>query len=544
MESSEQKGKILQQLRELLRSGDLEKAEAIQLENELGAGQTTMVATTTFQELVGKRKLRLAIDISMKYSLDPEKRNAAIRQEFGRLITDQKFEEAIQWGKENAMASNEYLNAATKLFDQKLKENDAEGAMGIADKYQVPKDMVQTSAQQWFNEAYLRKDFYWAARLGGVYNIAPKRVLMAATKAMIETAREEDWNRVISLQDEFSIFSDDGFKEMREQDRDMLIGLIYTRGLKKLMADDRFILVHTIIDKLELLNVRTKVPEFRRLTKKLYTDLVVIHNRYLERGQCKEAIAWSHQFHLLDKGMPTEAKFSLVRAVQSQHDLLLHKDDYEMAKMIRETYDILRFTLIPEAQQISLEAATAYVKRALDRGDVDQAFHAVEDYHVPMRLYVVDTFNSCLQHLRARNYEKAFVLRDKFKVDPKNREISEEAQKQFELLMKENLLEAAAELGRQFHLDQKKTRQAAMAGWQRLMESKEFEKARGVAKRFRLPAAFTQKTARGIIAELQKNNQQDVADRLRRDYRLQKSLWESVMEFFQRLPLFGNSGNT
>jgi hypothetical protein len=535
MQDSNDRSEGIKKLRKAIAAGEFEQVDLIGSEYDIGKAEAVMVATTLFQEYFDKDDFRHALLIGQHFELDPLKRDMAIRMEFGKLLAQFEYEQAIQWSSDYGMSKNEVMSAVVKLFEEQLNQNNAEGAMEIAERYNVPKDMVMNSALKWFNRACLDKQFYWACKVGKMYEVPEKRVLIVAMKAMLEGLKAGDWAKVFDLQEQFDVISDFGFAELREQDRQMLVDHVYRLGIQKLVKEERVTVLCKIVEKLSLLNPESKISDLRRLAGRIHKELIGLHNNFMKHDQLDDAIWMCAQFPLLAKGLPIDGRQSLIRTVQNKHNECMRKDDYPNAKKLRLAYELFRVNVMPDIFQESVDAAKGFLLRSLHANEIALVIEVALAYDIPKKMYAQEIVKVCAENLKTKNFEKAFALREKFKLDVTAGEIKSAANKQFDIAFKENLNEVAAEIGRQFKLNKHKTRKLAVRAWRRLIETNEMDAAKNLAKRHQLSLRLLQKEARKLYMKLVRNNETEKAERLRKDYKFSLNLFEMFFEFFRGL---------
>ena len=84
-------------------------------------------------------------------------------------------------------------------------------------------------------------------------------------------------------------------------------------------------------------------------------------------------------------------------------------------------------------------------------------------------------------------------------------------------------------------MKEKRVINAAFIIWQRHMESGRYSEAFGVKRRFRIPKSRTEASAKEVYGTLILEVKADQAVIIRKNYRLNLSVWEMLLEFVKKV---------
>jgi hypothetical protein len=535
----EHKTEILRKFKAELADANFEQATLVQQENQLSIGDIMSTVNTLFTELIDKKHFTQALEVGRYYRLDSNKLNDLINLEFARLFAVKEYENAIKWANEYNLSESEAAKAASKFFQSLLEKGDIDGALEIPEKYRVKKETFETISQQWFNEAYQRKEYFHAAMIGAQFSVSPKRVLLAARSAFLQAVNNDDLKIALRIQREFDLFSDTAFGEIRAQDRQALTKVVFAKGVMNMVNSKRYKRLEEFLKGMGLFDQKFKTKELHDLASQILVELAKVHNELLEQNQLEKATLWYNRFSLLDDFVPSETRHLIIRSAESFHNMLLERLDIEGARNVKHTYGLFKEHVTPESLNVGLNAALVYVDKAIDTGEVDGCKKVIEDYDLPIDKYMPLLKKGILHHLRRRNFEPTFDIIKKFKVDVSaDDQLQREAKMQFDDSVKSKLVEIAAEIGVHFKLDKAITGVAALQAFERHLKYGRYDKAYQIYRANRLPRKNVMPIIKEVYEYNSRNGNEKVAERLRRQYHLDLSIMETIFQLLRKFGMF------
>ena len=532
MESTEKSDKrdFISNIKNELLEGHFEKALLLQNNSELQLNEINSIANTVFLEILAQKKYGRAIELAERYNLSQTMVNDAAAKGFIYLLVHHKYEEAVKWGLDYKLSSNELVKAKTKLFESLIEKKNIKGALNAVGKYNIPHDAIKNSASAAFNNAYQNKDYSTAAFLGKEFDMPRKRVLLAAVKAFEEHILKEKWNDLIELENEFNIISDSAFNEISEKDRISAINTFFENAVKKNIKIGKLKIAISILESTGIMSRKySKVP-LKELINKILIEIAHVHKILLTKGNFEDAFDIINRFELLESNAPVEVKASVIEAAQSFNEILLKKNQFEEARNLKKKYGLFDKNVLPGSFEAGLSSACNLIK-----GDLNKSSEVIKEYNIPKDRSTVIATNVVIVKLNKSQFEDVFSIINKFKVNFSDEKLQEEAQNKFLDALKNNHFEIAAELGRIFNIDAKKTKECAYKAWQRYIKSGKFDKALYFKKVYKIPPSWTENTAREVYKYNLTISRPDIAKKIRSEYYIKSNIFTIILEYIKSI---------
>ncbi len=537
MESTEKSDKrdFISNIKNELLEGHFEKALLLQNNSELQLNEINSIANTVFLEILAQKKYGRAIELAERYNLSQTMVNDAAAKGFIYLLVHHKYEEAVKWGLDYKLSSNELVKAKTKLFESLIEKKNIKGALNAVGKYNIPHDAIKNSASAAFNNAYQNKDYSTAAFLGKEFDMPRKRVLLAAVKAFEEHILKEKWNDLIELENEFNIISDSAFNEISEKDRISAINTFFENAVKKNIKIGKLKIAISILESTGIMSRKySKVP-LKELINKILIEIAHVHKILLTKGNFEDAFDIINRFELLESNAPVEVKASVIEAAQSFNEILLKKNQFEEARNLKKKYGLFDKNVLPGSFEAGLSSACNFLESSLISSDFNKSFEVIKEYNIPKDRSTVIATNVVIVKLNKSQFEDVFSIINKFKVNFSDEKLQEEAQNKFLDALKNNHFEIAAELGRIFNIDAKKTKECAYKAWQRYIKSGKFDKALYFKKVYKIPPSWTENTAREVYKYNLTISRPDIAKKIRSEYYIKSNIFTIILEYIKSI---------
>ena len=213
------------------------------------------------------------------------------------------------------------------------------------------------------------------------------------------------------------------------------------------------------------------------------------------------------------------------------------------ALIIKDNYCLFDKNILAKSLETVSRVAAEYLRKALNDGKVGNAKLAIQEYSIPKDTVWRIASEAIVNLLHSQKNIEAFEIVKELKVDVNDQQIQSEAQASFEESYENGQFELATNLSFYFKLNDKRAVQAAFILWQKHIEAGEHQHALDLKKRHKIPKKMTEPVVSDIYKTLLADKNTEQAITIRRDYKLKPSIWQWIVEFFQKL--FSNhSGNS
>ncbi|NVM00936.1 MAG: hypothetical protein HWN67_01250 [Candidatus Helarchaeota archaeon] len=533
VEGEKKKDEVTDIKRELI-EGSFEKAVMLQKGSKLQLSEVKSIASTAFSELCSQNKYERAIELAERYNLPSEKTNEASLKGFTYFISKGEYEKAAKWGLEHKMSPSETTKAKIKIFESLISKKDIKGALKAVDEYNIPLEPIMNTANAAFSDAYQRKDYLSAAILGKEFNMSRKRVLIAAVNAFKAQIAKENWDGLIAVENEFNVLSDSVFDDILERDRESTIEIFYKNAIQENIVKGRAKLVIHILESTNILKRKYKDVSLKELMNKISLEIGRLHNLLLTKGNERDAIQIKDHFELLGTDALLEMKTSVIETAHSYHDVLLKKNQFDEAKNIKAEYGLFDKNRLSGDINAALTAVFEFLENLISREDFEGSMEVIKEYNIPKDKIAGIATKIIIDKLNKLEFESAFLILNELKIDPSFEELKNEAQNQFLDAFNSNHFEVAAEIGKFFKLDEKKTKVSAYKAWEKHMKNARYDKAFQFKKEYKIPSDWTEEVAREIYEYNMQISRPDIAKKIRCVYGIKYSLFDLIVEYIKR----------
>ncbi len=514
---------------------NFDKVYKIAAEHGISKNKISNTASMVYEELIKKEEFKNAYTIANEYSMDESKLDIAASREFRKLIANGLIDDAIEWGKKTKKIKEFEINKITiREFLNLLKKNKPRKALKLIDKYKIPTSQVMDDAMYYYNKSFKINDFLTAAILGKKFNFSEKRTYTAAVRVLKKVIASKDVEKIIYINKEFDIFTDQVFDVIDPNDSSILsseFANIIEEYLNKYDIDK----VINIFSQIDILSGKYKNQFLADMVESIYQKIGLSHNRLLKMEMREKATMLKDEFDLIEKDVPYETKKIVIDGAQNFHNSLLDNYDYEAAKSIKDEYKLFGKNAIENSVEVSLQVSSDYLAKTFMRGEFDRSNRVIEDYDIPKEKVIEIAKKIILGKLNAEGYKNAVEILKRFKIDPAEPEFEVNAPNVFKDMLNTENYEAAAEIGLFFNLDRKETLRASVISWNKKINNSDFEEAFLLYKRHKIPNTAIKKTAAEVYKSYLEKNDLKTCKTIRKQYKLSIGVFGLIVEFIKRI---------
>ena len=534
---NESNEELLVTIRNELINGNFDEAIRLEGEHLISSHIMTSIANSVFDGFIRDKKFALAVSIGRKFSLSPEKIKDAVLMEFHKLMGQEKYEEAIEWGLETKLPDYEITRAAVKWMEVAIMEVDVKKALELRSDYSITQDQIGNIWQKGYDKAVEEEKYFDAALLSREFGASERKTLLTASKALKNSISKKAFSEIISVEKEFRFFHDSSFSLLGDDEAKSVVEAFLEFLDICLKNNDGKILVE-VIDGIRILYSYYTNHHLKGLVDVILKKSVDIHGNLMKNNEYSEAQTIKEQLELYEEMVPMELKRQVLAQAVEFHNRILKKGDFETAKDVKDKYQIMGIYSSPKLIDSIQKAAIEYLSDCIKKGRLKRANFIIEDYNIPAS-DVKEIANEEMKYLlESEKYDVAFDALVKFEISTDDSELKGIAVKSFERSVKNGYYEIAAELGYTFGIRNPNVKKAAKIVWERLMDAQDYAKARIIKKKHKLTRKDTLEIAQKAYDMNMVKNNVDVAKKIRDDYGIGLGFFEWLIELIKSILRF------
>jgi len=526
---------IIKSIYENILEGNFHQAEILEKDNSITTIEIIKIAEKAFKELVKKNQFSLAISISEQYNLPTERRIEAVTAQFRLFNRRGEYEKSIEWGMKYKLPKNEVITVAVKAFDEEVSVGNVEKALKYKNEYLIPYNLIAPTARQAFNIFFEQQKNLYAFLIGQEFDISRKRMLTAGVRAYQQILNDGDIDRFVELEAKFKILGDREIGQIGESDIKYFIKIFKEVVVRELLDKGKADRLAKIVDSLKFVEHRGNNPLLGTMVKQIAEEVSYAHNNIMETGNYPEAFRLVESFHLLSNDISTDAKVKIIETAEKAHHKLIGENNLHGAKIIKDNYNLFGKNIISKSLETVSKVSAEYLGKALSDGDVENAKLAIKEYTIPKDTVWEIASGAIVTLLRSRKYIEAFEVIKELKIDVNEQQLQSEAQASFEESYEKGQFELATNLSFYFKLNDKRAVQAAFILWQKHIKASKYEHAMDMKKRHKIPKKMTDPVVKEIYNTFIVDKKTEQAIAIRHAYKLKPSIWQWIVEFFQKL---------
>lgn len=529
------KDAIKQSICENIIAGNFHQADGLEKDNLITTIEMIKIAEKAFKELMKKNEFSIAISTSEHYNLPVERRVEAVITQFRLFNRNREYEKSIEWGREHKLPESEVITVAVKAFDEALNVGDVEKALKYKNEFRIPYNLIANTARQAFNIFFEQRKNLYAYLIGQEFDISQKRMLTAGVRAYQQVLNDGDVARFVEMETKFSILGTRDIGQIDESDIKYFNKTFNDVVVRGLLDENKANQLAKIVDSLKFVNNRGNNPLLGTMVKQISEEVSYAHNNIMEAGNYTEAFRLVESFRLLSNDIPSEIKVKIIEAAEKAHHKLISENNLNGAKVIKESYSLFNKNIIANSLETVAKVSAEYLEKVLNEGDVINAKLAIQEYSIPKDTINEIASEAIVKLLHSRKNIEAFEIVKELKIDVNDEKIQTEAQSCFEESYENGQFELATNLSFYFKLKDKRAVQAAFVLWQKQIEAGTYQHALNLRKMHKIPKKMTDPIINGIYNTLIANKKTEQAIAIRREYKLKPSIWQWIVEFFQKI---------
>ncbi len=528
------KGDVLISLRARLHDGKLDEAKQLEREELVPGHIVTTIANSVFDTLMMEREFLRALELARKYELTVDKIGEAILQQFRYLESKNEFERALEWGQKNGIANFEITRAIIKWIEHNILQGIVEKAVEIKTKFNISHEQIGSLWQQGYDRAFEEGRFFDAALLSREFGSSERKTMLTAAKAFKKAIMENDKQRIIDIDREFRFFNEDRFTLLGEEESKTVVDSFQSYLRSKFRKGDSKEGLE-IIEGVHILYGDHANHFLKGLTSFIYKETADAHGILLEMDKYDDAKKVFDDIDFTQEKIPTDLKRKVTQQAVEYHNRILQKGNIDQAKRVKDEYQLLGMYSPAETINSIQDAAGDFLSECIRRGEFKKAAFIMEEYNIPQPEVLELVTKDVKTLLEEEKFTVVFDILMKYKVNTNDEEIRDAALKGFEKCMEKGYYEIAADLGHIFELNIPRVKEAAKIVWERFMEAEDYQKARVVKRKHKLPRKDTHKIARQHYSANMERNKSDIAKKIREDYSIDVGFVAWLMEVIRTI---------
>ncbi len=519
-----------------LTAGNIDRAKDIEHEHDISLIEAKRTAEEVVEGLVKKSKnLPVAVEITTQYDLDNELKIKAVSLHLRELLRNKKYDEGIDWAKENGLPTNEVNNIAIKAFNESLSQREVKKALDYKHKYQLPDNLVFDKVINKFNHFFDSKDYESAMLLGQDFDISRKRTLISSIRAYHQFINSENLAKLISFEKKYNILGDRELHLVDEADlkllgnvfRDMIVVSLLSRGNPDMLAQ--------VVHKLNLFEKGETNPVAKQIVKYVIEEVINLHNKFLNSGLYTDGLKVVENFNLMTHELSPDQKVKLIAAAEAAHNKVLKENNLSLAKSIKENYLLYTKNIIGDSIEKLNSVVDKVMVELLARGNAADIKNVVKEYDVSDKRISEMANIALVTLMKERKFVEAFNIAGDLKIKSFDAELNQQVKKDFENAIKDGQIELAANIGYAFNLKGQKIKKAALVIWRKNLEAGKYNEAISIKRKHKLPKPMVEPIAKEVYENLISENKSEEAARVRQMYRLNLSIMGLFKEVFKKI---------
>jgi len=535
MKSKGKENKQIEEFQTALLNGNLDKAEEIKKNLGFSEGEIhEFVVRDVMPILEKKTKFRQAIDIAKKYDFNKREISDLVYLEFKSLIKKSRYKEAAEWGRKHDVPKSEVNVIAERVFSNLVREQKYEEALSFCERFELNHDRIYETAIDAFNGCFNKRYYLLTALYGKKFKLSDRRTTTAAAMEILNCIEKNDLEKIVRIESDFNIFSDNGFSYIDTSVREILVEEFTKKLIDQNFEEGKENVVFSLLENLQLLNKRITFKPLIELIDSIYNSAAIYHNKYLRMEDISRAKNIIEFFNLFDDDVPYDIRAMVINGAIDYHNKLLKDINYSAAKQIKNDYKLHTENLIENSIEKLSKYAYDFVWNLLITSDLNLIPEVIREYSLNDEEKLKRLAKEALfSMLEKEKYKSAIEILKKFNLDPKDQHIEEKAHFLFESLEKRGEYEAAADIGLYFNLDKERVDKLAVKAWTYKIKEERFDEALNVYNRFKTAKGKLKKQAKRLYGSFLEVNDVESAKRLRREYKLRIGFTHWFEELFK-----------
>ena len=531
IESAELKQSLLEQMI----GGNFSEVEMLGKDHAVSAIEVIGLAEKAFHELMKAKKYNLAFKLGENYDLQTELRIEAVNSQFRLYLANKEFDNAIEWGRNYKIPETEIRNAGVKAFNEALDSREVLKAIEFKNNFKIPFDLISSQARRWFNIYFENQSYLKALMLGMEFDISRKRTLTAGLRAYINLLEENKVGEFAQLEKNYSIISDRDLSQVDKFEFKNFSKVFIENVVKDFISKEKVDQLAALIDTLKLIENRDFSAYIGSLMKETIAEVALLHNTILSSGNYNSAFRIVVNFKLLSNIVPADTKIRIIETAEKLHHNFMQQDNLLAARTVKENYKLFNENIITNSIETVTNVSSEFLKNSIISGKIDEAMIVIDEYQLKGDKLNEIISTALIKQLKARKFLEAFEIVEELKVNVSSTNIKTEAKASFNEAYENGQMELSTNIARHFKLREKRVINAAFIIWQKQMESGKYEDAVDLRKKMRIPKAKTQEVAKDAYNMLISQGRSVQAVQLRKDYSLNLSIWEIVVELMKKV---------
>ncbi len=531
IESAELKQSLLEQMV----GGNFSEAEMLEKDHSVSAIEVIGIAEKAFLELMKTKKYNLAYKLGENYGLPSELRIEAVNSQFRLYIANKEFDKAVEWGRKYKIPESEIINAGVKAFNEALDSRDVVKAIEFKNNFKIPFDLIASQARRWFNIYFENQSYPKALILGTEFDISRKRTLTAGLRAYFVLLGENKINEFARLEENYSIISDRDLSQVDKFEFKNFSKVFIENVVKDLISREKVDQLATLIETLKLIENRDFSAYIGSLMKETIAEVAFLHNNILTSGNYNSAFRIVENFRLLSNIVPADIKVRIIETAEKLHHNFMQQDNLLAARTVKDNYKLFNENIITNSIETVTNVSSEFLKNSILRGKIDEVKTVIEEYQLKGEKLNEIVSTSLIKQLKSRKFLEAFEIVEELNVRVSSADIKAEAKASFNEAYENGQMELSTNIALHFKLREKRVVNAAFIIWQKQMESGKYEDAVDLRKKMRIPKTKTQEVAKDAYNMLISQGRSVQAVQLRKDYSLNLSIWEIVVELMKKV---------
>ena len=525
------KSQNILRFRNLLMDGFIEDAIQLQIKIKLDEKDITSHVQDAFNFHMQEKNFRNALELVIKFPSLKADTYQICNEEWGKLNSEKKYEEAARWAKEQALNDGEIIQSARRAYSQFIENEKVEDAIRVMEEFNLSKTDLMAETMAAYNNAFKAEEFYQAALIGEKFNFSKNRTLLAATKACTAAIEKSNFENATKILNEFSLLSDDTIGVLAENDAKMFLRLILEKFVEPLLMEGSSDVIHDFAV-ITGIHQRTFNNFFlNEFLQEFFRILICVHNILLNNDRAKQAKIILENFNLFEMPLPTELMDSLLEKAEEYHGTLLKLGDLLGALSFKDDYGLFDKHVGKDGAEGAYKKVGEFVTKALEKGDIQLAQRAIEEYRLHDIIVNEAVFTAVANILKEDKYEEAFAIQKIFKLDLSKEKIYDDLVNRFSELMFRKDYNLAAEFAETFRINKVYIDEAAFKAWKREFEAQKYNVALNLKKQYKIPKKRTLSVATKVYWKFREKKDFAFAISIRRTYGIPLNIVQLIVEF-------------
>ncbi|MCP4726217.1 MAG: hypothetical protein GY863_14330 [bacterium] len=536
--SSEQSGSslaggALQEIRELLLNGSIEKALHLRNESAIDEEDLQKILYEVIDSYKDIGEYRDAVNIADHFKLTGKNIENLHHAELKRLHAEHNYEEAAKWASDKEMSDVEVKRSATMAYEDFLKSGKVEEAFNMMEIYSLVKEELLSMTIEEFNNAYSHGHFLKAAMLGEKFNFSKERTISSSLKACMKSIESEEIEKAVKMIGDFKLISNEVFEAVNEVEANKFLDEVFEKFIRPTMEKGKFKAIADFAEKSRIVEQDFIYIPLKEFLYKFYTIGANTHNKLLKNLEEQPARFIRDSLGLMKKDFPRELFKEVTESAEKYHNNMLEKGDLQKALSIKEEYGLYSRTATNESITEVHQQVSNFIIKTIIKGDLVSAQTVIKEYNLTEFKSNIAIISGIMGLLDKNNHESAFRVLDNFAVSVSDEESRLKVTIKYKELMGGKKYLLALEFAKKFRMNRSYIEEAAFRAWEEKFLAKKFDEALEIKGQNRIPKKKMIPIATSYYKNYAESGEYRLAASIRRTYKVNISLVDWLVEFIK-----------